>query len=116
MLARAVAPLALTEGPGPRAEYASDQIWDAVCAASRAVMRDAGLAPESVIGLAFDATCSLVLRDRDGAALSLGGPGQDTIAWFDHRAIDEAAECTATGHQLIDHLGGAMSPEMQTPS
>lgn len=115
MLARAVAPLGLTEGPGPQAEYSSDQIWDAVCAASRAVVTQAGIAPDRVIGLAFDATCSLVLRDRDGAALSLGAPDRDTIAWFDHRALAEAAECTATGHRLIDHLGGAMSPEMQTP-
>ena len=39
----------------------------------------------------------------------------DTIVWLDHRALAEADECTATGHRVLDHLGGVMSPEMATP-
>ncbi len=35
--------------------------------------------------------------------------------WLDHRAIAEADECTASGHRILDVLGGTMSPEMQTP-
>ncbi|WP_068306279.1 FGGY family pentulose kinase [Pararhodobacter sp. CCB-MM2] len=115
MLARAVAPLDLHEGPQQGGEYAADQIWQAVCRATRAALAEARIDPASVAGLALDATCSLVLRDRDGAPLPLGPEGRDTIAWFDHRAVAEAADCTATGHRLIDHLGGSMSPEMQTP-
>jgi len=115
MLARAVADLTLDEGPSGGGLYASDQIWDAVCRASRAALADAAIDPARVSGLGFDATCSLVLRDSDGRPLPLTAEGQDTIAWFDHRARAEAAECTETGHLLIDHLGGSMSPEMQTP-
>ncbi|MCB1402189.1 MAG: ribulokinase, partial [Rhodobacteraceae bacterium] len=39
----------------------------------------------------------------------------DTILWLDQRARTEAAEVTATGHPVIAHCGGAMSPEMQLP-
>ena len=66
----------------------------------------------------FDATCSLVVRDRAGAQLGVstgGGERWDTIVWLDHRALDEADDCTATGHRVLDYLGGVMSPEMQTP-
>ena len=69
-------------------------------------------------GLAFDATCSLVLCDATGrpvAASEAGGDAWDTIAWFDHRALEEAALCTASGHPVLADLGGAMSPEMQIP-
>lgn len=114
MRARAVAPLDVAEGPGGRAEYASGQVWDAVGSAARAAVAAAGAEAVQIAGLGFDATCSLVLTDRDGGPLDLGG-GRDTIAWYDHRAEAEAEACTATGHALIRHLGGAMSPEMQTP-
>ena len=42
-------------------------------------------------------------------------PRWDTIVWLDHRALAEAAECTATGHQVLDSIGGVMSPEMEVP-
>ena len=74
--------------------------------------------PADIAGISFDATCSLVVRDRDGAQLGVstgGGERWDTIVWLDHRALDEADACTATGHQVLDYLGGVMSPEMQTP-
>src|SRR6185312_16251901 len=35
--------------------------------------------------------------------------------WLDHRALAEAAECTATGDPALASLGGVMSPEMQLP-
>lgn len=58
------------------------------------------------------------MRGRDGGQLSVspgGEPRWDTIAWLDHRALAEAGECTASGHRVLDHAGGVMSPEMQTP-
>ena len=78
----------------------------------------AGVAAEAVAGISFDATCSLVVRDAAGAPLSISGdgdPGRDTIAWIDHRAFAEAAECTATGHTVLQYAGGVMTPEMQVP-
>lgn len=50
------------------------------------------------------------------ASVSTSGEAHwDTIAWLDHRALSEAEECTATGHRVLDHTGGVMSPEMQIP-
>ncbi|WP_108262820.1 acetate and sugar kinases/Hsc70/actin family protein [Mangrovicoccus ximenensis] len=76
-------------------------------------MASSGIAVPAVKGLAFGATCSLVLSDRSGAPLPLPEGGRDTIAWCDRRAAEEAAICTATGHRLIRLQGGRMSPEMQ---
>ncbi len=100
------------------AEYDSEQIWDAVGHSIRAAMRLAGVRQDEAAGISFDATCSLVVRGRDGASLPVGAGRDarwDTIAWFDHRAQAEAEQCTASGHRVLDYLGGTMSPEMQVP-
>ena len=39
----------------------------------------------------------------------------NVVVWLDHRAIAEAQECTATGHRVLDFVGGTMSPEMEIP-
>ncbi len=115
MMSREIAPLPLHQGPAQSGEYAADEIWQAICEAVRAARDASGLHASAIAALAFDATCSLVLRRSDGSPLTLGPEGRDTIAWFDHRALDEAQICTATGHPLIAIQGGVMSPEMQSP-
>ena len=113
MLGRAEHELAMDSG-----EYDSEQIWRAVCHCVRTAMMACGAMPESIAGISFDATCSLVLRGRDGAPLPMreaDGHRFDTIAWFDHRAAAEAEECTAMGHEVLDFVGGVMSPEMEVP-
>ncbi|MFW2543249.1 FGGY-family carbohydrate kinase [Primorskyibacter sp. 2E107] len=115
MLSREVVGFAVHEPDRAHAEYASDQIWQAVCAATRAAIATSGVDPGTIAALGFDATCSLVLLDTAHTPLSLGEGGRDTIAWFDHRAVHEADLCTATGADLIRHLGATMSPEMQSP-
>jgi FGGY-family pentulose kinase len=100
------------------AEHDSEDIWSAVCHAVRGAREAAGARPEDIAGIAFDATCSLVIRGRDGGQLPLSsaeGHAWDTIAWLDHRAQAEAADCSATGHTVLDSVGGVMSPEMQIP-
>ncbi|MEO5806414.1 FGGY-family carbohydrate kinase [Devosia sp.] len=118
MLARAEHPLELQRHDASHAEYSSEQVWEAVCLAVRSAMAAAGGLPDEVIGISFDATCSLVVRDSAGAPLTVsqqGGAQWDTIAWFDHRALLEAEECTGTGHAVLDYVGGVMSPEMEVP-
>jgi FGGY-family pentulose kinase len=100
------------------AEHDSEGIWRAVCRAVRGACKSAGARPDDVAALAFDATCSLAIRGREGEQLPLSsseGHAWDTIAWLDHRAQDEAEECTATGHAVLAAMGGVMSPEMQIP-
>ena len=104
--------------PG-HAEHSGEQIWSAVCAAVRAALAAAaGVEAGQVAGLAFDATCSLVLLDAAGRPVSVSTSGEDrwnVVMWADHRAVAEAEEITATGHRVLEHVGGAMSPEMELP-
>jgi FGGY-family pentulose kinase len=118
LLGRAEAPIeTLAPQPG-HGEQDSGRIWDAAALALRAARAEAGAGRRHVAGLAFDATCSLVVRDAAGRPVTASTTGEDrwdTILWLDHRALDEAEACTATGHPVLDHLGGSMSPEMAVP-
>lgn len=118
MLSRSAHPIFLNRPNGHEAEHDSQDIWRAVCTAVRAARQQAGVEAGRVAGIGFDATCSLVVRGSDGRQLPVsrdGEPRWDTIAWLDHRAMAEADRCTRTGHAVLRHLGGVMSPEMQTP-
>ena len=118
LLGRAEHPIQTHQPIPDHAEQDSENIWAAVGKAVRAAIANAGVSAASVAGISFDATCSLVVRDRDAKPLSVSSTGEtrwDTILWLDHRAIAEAEECTATGHRVLDFIGGAMSPEMETP-
>lgn len=100
------------------AEHDSEDIWSSVCISVRAALAEAGAAPADVAGIAFDATCSLVVRDAEGAPVAVSRDGEDrwdTIVWLDHRALEEADECTRTGHDVLHYAGGVMSPEMEVP-
>jgi FGGY-family pentulose kinase len=118
LLARAEKPIAMNRPDANHAEHDSEQIWQAVCAAVQAAVSSAGVDKAAIVGLSFDATCSIVVRDKSGAPLTVSTSGDnrwDTIVWLDHRALAEAAECTATGHLVLDFAGGVMSPEMEVP-
>lgn len=118
LLGRAEKPIAMNRPENDFAEQDSEDIWSAVCFAVKAACETAVIAPERIAGISFDATCSLVVRGRDGGQVSVSPSGEarwDTIVWLDHRAIAEADECTATGHRVLDYVGGVMSPEMETP-
>ena len=118
LLGRSEHPIDMNQPQADHAEHDSEQIWAAVGASVRAALAQSGAAAADVAGISFDATCSLVVRARDGGPQCVstsGEPRWDTIVWLDHRALAEAEECTATGHRVLDYVGGVMSPEMQTP-
>jgi FGGY-family pentulose kinase len=118
LLGRCVHEIALFQPLPDHAEHDSEDIWRAVCAAVRGACAQAGVDGDTVRAIGFDATCSLVIRDRNDEPLSVaadGAPNRDTIVWMDHRATAEADTCTATGHTVLDFIGGVMSPEMQIP-
>lgn len=115
---RAEFPIAMRRTDANFAEHDSEQIWAAVSAAVRGAMAEAGAEPGAVVGISFDATCSLVVRDAAGAPVTVARDGEDrwdTIVWLDHRALEEADECTRTGHEVLHYAGGVMSPEMEVP-
>ncbi|TIQ39691.1 MAG: ribulokinase, partial [Mesorhizobium sp.] len=118
LLGRAEHPIVMNRPKADHAEHDSQDIWSAVCIAVRVAREKAGVAAEDILGISFDATCSLVVRGRDGGQLSVSVSGDrrwDTIVWLDHRAIAEADECTESRHAVLDYIGGVMSPEMETP-
>ncbi|MBS3650295.1 FGGY-family carbohydrate kinase [Pseudaminobacter sp. 19-2017] len=118
LLGRAEVPILTRQVRPGEGEHDSRQIWESVCEAVRAARSQAGVAAEAVRGIAFDATCSLVVRGGDGAQLPVSPDGEahwDTIAWFDHRALREADECSGFEHEVLANAGGRMSPEMQLP-
>jgi len=118
MLGRAERPIALYRPLPDHAEQSSEDIWAAVAAAVRAARAAADIASDAVAGLSFDATCSLVALDEADRPASVSTTGEDrwnVVVWLDHRAIAEAQICTASGHRVLDSLGGVMSPEMEIP-
>lgn len=118
LLATARHPIALWQESGGIAEQSSDDIWAACATAVRQAVERAGVSAATVRGIGFDATCSLVVLDSDGVPLPVGAsgdPARNVIVWMDHRAIAEARDIDATRHPVLDHVGGSISPEMQTP-
>lgn len=118
MLASASAGFEVNRPAPDHLEHDSDQIWQAVAAALRRALADGGIDPARVVGLSFDATCSLVMLDAAGRPVGVSASGEDrwnVVMWADHRAIAEAAEITRTGHRALAFVGGTMSPEMELP-
>lgn len=118
MLGRSSFPIAMKVSGGRVAEHDSEEIWKAACRAVKGARDEAGIAAADVAAIGFDATCSLVVRDAGGRPLPVtqgGEAGWDTIAWLDHRAVDEAQELSRLGGKAVRHSGGTISPEMQLP-
>lgn len=118
LLGRASHPITLVRPAAGMAEHDSRDIWNAVCISVRDAVAQSGVDAAAIRAIGFDATCSLVIRDAEGlpVAVSPDGPdNRDTICWMDHRGRAEAAECTDSGHRVLDFIGGVMSPEMETP-
>ena len=71
MLGRAEHPILMHRPRTDHAEHDSEDIWRAVCHAVRGALAKAGVAKESIAGIGFDATCSIVVRGRDGGQVSV---------------------------------------------
>lgn len=99
-------------------EQSSDDIWDACGKSVRAALEEAGLDGAQISGMGFDATCSLVVLGENDSPVSVsptGDDNQNVIVWMDHRAVDMAERINATEHEVLQYVGGTISPEMETP-
>ncbi|MHC5028246.1 MAG: FGGY-family carbohydrate kinase [Planctomycetota bacterium] len=99
-------------------EQSSEDIWAACGSAVRAAMDEAGAVPDDVVGIGFDATCSLVAVDERGRPVTVSTTGsaeQNVIVWMDHRAHEQTERINARGHDVLRYVGGRLSPEMQSP-
>ncbi len=82
----------------------------ALVAAMRQAVQDAGIGSEEVVAIALDTTGSSVIPVGEGLV-----PVDDYYLWCDHRAKNEAALITAKAHEknleAIQWYGGAYSSE-----
>ena len=110
--------LQLFKASGAIVEQSSADVWQAVCHAVRHAVAAAHVAPEHIAGIGFDATCSLVVLGDGGTSLAVGPSGlaeRNIMVWMDHRAVAQAERINATGHDVLNYVGGRISPEMETP-
>ncbi|RXH24339.1 FGGY-family carbohydrate kinase [Bradyrhizobium zhanjiangense] len=118
LLAVARHPIRIWHEAGDIVEQSSQDIWDACATSVRAALTEAGITPDSVGGIGFDATCSLVVLDRQGEPLTVSGSGdkqRNVIVWMDHRATAEARLINETEDAVLRYVGGSISPEMEMP-
>ncbi|XP_058056176.1 FGGY carbohydrate kinase domain-containing protein isoform X1 [Anopheles bellator] len=97
-------------------EQSSDDIWRAVCECVKTVTAECG--KEQIKGIGFDATCSLVALDCNMLPLTVSPTNdnqRNVILWMDHRADEEARTINATGHRMLNYVGGSISLEMEVP-
>lgn len=90
---------------GVQFEQSSKEIWQAICECCSSCIQESGVIPDSIKGIAFSSTCSLVIFDG-----SSDYP-RDIIMWMDHRAIEEASEVTNGSSKVLEQFGGVCSPE-----
>ena len=94
------------------AVYRMDEIWAALCRASREALAAAPEAAGRIAGIAIDATSSTYVEASGGRPLD---GDADVICWMDHRGEAEAEEIGASGDRYLDYVGGTVSPEMYLP-
>lgn len=118
MMGQASREIALFRPQADFVEQSSEDIWQAVCQSVRDAVNQSNINPVQIKGIGFDATCSLVVLDKEGKPLTVSPSGrseQNIIVWMDHRAIGQAERINATQHPVLEYVGGVISPEMQTP-
>src|SRR6476469_2535716 len=118
LLATARRPITVWHEAGNVVEQSSSEIWAACAASVRAAIAEAALPPSAVKGVGFDATCSLVVLDAAGNPLTVSssGDGQRNFnVWVDHRAIAEARLVNDTHDEVLQYVGGSISPAMEIP-
>jgi FGGY-family pentulose kinase len=118
MIAKAEHPIQVFRPREDHVEQSSRDIWAAVCDSVRSALRASGVDPGRVAGISYDATCSLVALDErdEPVTVSTGGdPDHNIVVWMDHRAKEQADRINATGHRVLDYVGGKLSPEQQPP-
>ncbi|GAB1288643.1 FGGY carbohydrate kinase domain-containing protein [Apodemus speciosus] len=134
LLAFAEQPIKKWEPQFNHHEQSSEDIWAACCLVTKEVVQ--GIDAHRIRGLGFDATCSLVVLDKEfhplpvnhegggvrdlvaywsGYAEQSGDSSRNIIMWLDHRAVSQVHRINETKHSVLQYVGGVMSVEMQAP-
>ncbi|KAM9008819.1 FGGY carbohydrate kinase domain-containing protein isoform 4-T9 [Ara ararauna] len=116
VIAHAEQPIQIWEPQAEHYEQSSADIWAACCSVTKKVV--SGVDASHIRGVGFDATCSLVVVDKQFQPLAVNCEGQNyrnVIMWMDHRAVSQVERINATQHRVLSYVGGVMSVEMQPP-
>lgn len=107
LLKKSVRSIKIWKEKGDVFEQSSNDIFEAVCECVKDVSEGF-----DVQGIAFDATCSLVILSKDNLQpLS----ERNIIMWCDHRAKDETSLINSKEDEVLKFVGGKMSIEMEIP-
>ena len=123
VVVQSVRDIEIRKGAHGHVEQSSVDIWEGVVEVVSEVVRrscdEHNVAQEDIVGIGFDATCSMVVTHKDVtktvSVASDEDPKWDIIMWMDHRAAKQTKEINATQHPVLQYVGGAVSPEMQMP-
>jgi FGGY-family pentulose kinase len=118
MIASMVEPIKIWRPKPDYAEQSSVDIWRAACKVVKGVCQKSAIPPFAIAGISFDATCSLVVLDKEGNPLPVNDEGvaeRNIVMWMDHRAMAETDEINASKHPVLRYVGGRLSPEMEAP-
>ncbi len=118
LLSSAVVPIQMWRPRLDFVEQSSEDIWRSICSAVKTAIRNSDVLVESIVGISYDATCSLVVLDKAGAPLAVNDEGihdRNIIVWMDHRSIAETEAMNAGDHDVLKFVGGKLSPEMEIP-
>ncbi|XP_038188679.1 FGGY carbohydrate kinase domain-containing protein isoform X2 [Arvicola amphibius] len=116
LLAFAEEPIKQWEPQVNHHEQSSEDIWAACCLVTKKIVQ--GVDVHRIRGLGFDATCSLVVLDKQFHPLPVNHEGdskRNVIMWLDHRAVSQVHRINKTKHGVLQYVGGVMSVEMQAP-
>ncbi|XP_065558460.1 FGGY carbohydrate kinase domain-containing protein-like isoform X3 [Artemia franciscana] len=94
----------------------TENIWNSVVLCIKDVVD--GVSVDKIKGIGFDATCSLAVVDANHDPVTVcpfGNKERNVILWMDHRAVGEAEHINSMKHEVLDYVGGKMSPEMEMP-
>jgi len=111
-------PIAIFHPQPDFVEQSSEDLWENTGLAIREALKQARVQPGRIVGISFDATCSLVCLDRKLNPLTIsptGDPSRNIVVWMDHRAIKQADFINQTNHRVLAYVGGKISPEQQPP-
>lgn len=118
MVASAVYPIKIFRPAANHVEQSTEDIWAAVCKCIREAISISGIDSQNVVGISFDATCSLAALDENDQPVTISTTGNDEqniIVWMDHRAEKQTDEINKTKHRVLDYVGGKLSPEQEIP-
>ncbi|CAF0789370.1 unnamed protein product [Brachionus calyciflorus] len=98
-------------------EQSSNEIIDKIILCIEEILK---LNPvgNDILSIGFDATCSLVVLDKNYEPLSISSSEKsdiNIIMWMDHRAIEQAELINSTNYEGLKNVGGSISPEMDPP-